>query len=131
MEDIDSEKLKLIKDIPCFGEEYDSGKDKFNHKVYAEKLFEIIRDNEGPQVIGLIGPWGTGKSTILNLLKNKVNGKREDYKYVYFNAWKYSHDFFRREFLLASALKLMNYSAAELRSIYPMLITIKVFPQIE
>lgn len=97
---MNEEKLTLVKDIPEFEMEYKEDKDKFNHKVFAKTLMQIIEDNTAPLVLGLLGPWGSGKSTILNLLIQNLNNKQNDYKYVYFNAWKYSNDSFRRQFLL-------------------------------
>ncbi|MCP2519531.1 KAP family NTPase [Candidatus Aminicenantes bacterium AC-708-M15] len=96
---IDNKTLKLVRDIPKFESEYSKEKDKFNHKAYADTILRIIKDNEAPLVIGLLGPWGAGKSTILNLLMQSLK-ENKNYKFVYFNAWKYSDDSFRRQFII-------------------------------
>lgn len=78
--------------------------DAFNHNAYASALFRVLHDNKPPLSIGLFGAWGIGKSTVLNLLSKKI---RDDagstLKYIYFNAWKYSGDSFRRQFLIEIA----------------------------
>ncbi|MBU1044810.1 MAG: hypothetical protein KJ915_10490 [Candidatus Omnitrophica bacterium] len=100
-------KLNLLRDTPEFESVYSSDRDKFNHKVYAETLGKIIQDNSPPLVIGLLGGWGIGKSTILNLFKKLIK-EIKGIRYVYFNAWKYSNDSFRRQFLLECADQLID-----------------------
>jgi len=93
-------KLELVRDVPAFEKEYKQDRDKFNHKVYADTIFKIVEDNPAPLVLGLLGPWGCGKSTILNLFQNKIETSHD---VVYFNAWKYANDSFRRQFLIETA----------------------------
>lgn len=90
--------LLVIKDLSLFKKEYDEKLDSFHHKAYAETLVKLIESNEPPLSIGLFGPWGTGKSTILNIVCDLL--ENEDIICVYFNAWKFSEDSFRRQFLL-------------------------------
>jgi len=99
------DRLTLSKDIPAFGTAYDPAKDAFDHKVYAESLAKIIRDNPAPLSIGFLGPWGYGKSTVLNLFQTQM---RDSSRVVYFNAWKYSNDSFRRQFLLETVEALIS-----------------------
>jgi len=97
--------LKIIRDIPEFETAYDEEKDTFNHKAYADVLEKIIQNNPAPLIIGLLGPWGTGKTTILNLFKKSV---KDSYNIIYFNAWKYANDSFRRQFLVECAKNLID-----------------------
>jgi hypothetical protein len=97
--------LKLVRDIPEFGSEYNEIRDKFNHRVYADTLVNIIKNNSAPLVIGLLGDWGSGKSTILNIFQNKI---KNSHHIVYFNAWKYAKDSFRRQFLVETAKTLIT-----------------------
>jgi len=101
-------RLLISKNIPAFSEEYDENQDPFGHKTIAEALKEIIDDNEGPLTIGLFGPWGCGKSSVLNILKNKLIKSSKAYKVVYFNAWKYANDSFRRQFVLECIEQLIT-----------------------
>ncbi|MBS1537224.1 MAG: hypothetical protein JST20_05695 [Bacteroidetes bacterium] len=112
------EKLKILKDDLEFdensSEESDIKKDAFNHRAIAETIFDVFKDNDAPLTIGLFGGWGMGKSSIVNLIKKKVSGKNTIYKYSYFNAWQYSEDSFRREFLLSIA-RSFNISKRKIR----------------
>lgn len=64
--------------------------DLFGHIHYAEILYSLIKNNEAPFSIGLLGKWGVGKSSIKKLCRNefllKDNAK---YKIIDFNAWRY------------------------------------------
>ncbi len=93
--------LKMITDRPSFKGVGHSDADAFNHRVIADSILEILEKNDPPMTIGLFGGWGVGKSSIMNLIESLLD--RDKYAYVYFNAWKYSGDSFRREFLLTVA----------------------------
>ncbi len=96
--------LFVIKDLSLFEKEYNEKLDSFHHKTYAETLVKLIESNKPPLSIGLFGPWGTGKSTILNIVCIFLENK--DFICVYFNAWKFAGDSFRRQFLLNAIEKL-------------------------
>jgi hypothetical protein len=61
---------------------------------YATALSDFIKDCETPITVGIQGDWGVGKTSLLNMVK----GKLEDSKYykdrvypvIYFNTWKYA-----------------------------------------
>ena len=98
--------LSILKDEPLFpeGVAFEHDLDAFNHQAYAEALFKIIKENPPPLSIGLFGPWGIGKSTVVNILFALIRGSEDSkLKPVYFNAWKYSGDSFRRQFLIEVA----------------------------
>lgn len=77
-----------------------SEQDLFNFKHYAEKVKRIIQlnsSNKEPLTIGIYGKWGEGKTSFLNLLKDKIehfekdkNGK--EYLIFEFNPWRYSNE---------------------------------------
>ncbi|MDK2773000.1 MAG: KAP family NTPase, partial [Flavobacterium sp.] len=77
-----------------------STQDLFNFKHYAEKVKRIIQlnsSNKEPLTIGIYGKWGEGKTSFLNLLKDKIehfdkdkNGK--EYLIFEFNPWRYSNE---------------------------------------
>jgi len=96
--------LLVIKDLSLFKKEYDEKLDSFHHKAYAETLVKLIESNKPPLSIGLFGPWGIGKSTILNIVCSLLENK--NFICVYFNAWKFAGDSFRRQFLLNAIEKL-------------------------
>jgi len=67
--------LLVIKDLSLFDKEYDEKLDSFHHKAYAETLVKLIESNKPPLSIGLFGPWGIGKSTILNIVCSLLENK--------------------------------------------------------
>lgn len=93
-------KVRILADLPKFKERYTSDEDAFLHKTYADTILEIITNSENkpPMSIGLFGSWGIGKSSIINIIKNE--SEKSNIVPIYFNAWKYSGDSFRRQFLL-------------------------------
>jgi hypothetical protein len=100
------EKLSILRDDPLFwgSEHFDADLDAFNHEAYARAIFNILSENPPPLSIGLFGPWGIGKSTIISILfKLITQSQAKQLKPIYFNAWKYSGDAFRRQFLIEVA----------------------------
>lgn len=88
--------------------------DQLENRIYVDTLESIISSLEQSSIetIGLFGEWGTGKSSIIRTLEHqfnkkntKIDGKKVDF--VFYNAWKYSNDDFRKTFLI-SAAKLIN-----------------------
>lgn len=73
--------------------------DLLGTKPYAGVLYEIIKNCTTPFNIGLLGGWGSGKSTIVRTLKSKL-GQDENIGCFVYDAWKYSQDSFRRTFIL-------------------------------
>ncbi|MEO1028317.1 MAG: P-loop NTPase fold protein, partial [Pseudomonadota bacterium] len=48
--------------------------DDFNHALIAQKLASAVLDkrNSGSNVFAVTGPWGSGKSGILNLFERQL-----------------------------------------------------------
>lgn len=93
--------FKFLKDAPI-------GKDTngffdFYHKNVAPALRTIIENDTCVHTVGLFGRWGTGKSTIIKLLKEEGI---DDAKIVEFDCWKYENDSLRRQLLLQIAKDL-------------------------
>ncbi|WP_353301222.1 KAP family P-loop NTPase fold protein [Sessilibacter corallicola] len=76
--------------------------DTLNRSKLIDALFEKLRhdSNKGHLTVGLLGHWGSGKTRILNLLKdrvfykNKKNANEEkntEFIWGEFNAWAYEH----------------------------------------
>jgi hypothetical protein len=55
----------------------DRSSDEFHHQDVAEQLREIIEVHAPPDVIGLIGPFGTGKSSVAELLVRMFEGSKQ------------------------------------------------------
>jgi KAP family P-loop domain len=60
--------------------------DALDRKPLVEFLANLIGRLEGPFVLALDSPWGTGKTTIVKMLQAKL--ATEQFQCVYFNAWK-------------------------------------------
>ncbi|HUZ45784.1 MAG TPA: P-loop NTPase fold protein [Terriglobia bacterium] len=103
------EKLLILRDDPLFSgaEAFEPNKDAFNHEAYAKAILKLINENQPPLSIGLFGPWGIGKSTVIRILFKLIgSSENTDLRVVYFNAWKYSGDSFRRQFLIETAKQI-------------------------
>jgi hypothetical protein len=76
------------------------GKDQFegkSHERISTSIAEHIKDNNNTlRVIGIEGEWGSGKSNIIELLRNEL--KESHYIYIY-DAWGHQEDSQRRAFL--------------------------------
>lgn len=76
----------------------DKSNDAFHHEDYVKNLKKIIEEHDPPFNIALIGKWGVGKSSIINLLKKELEGKPEVVTHE-INAWKYENDSLKKAFL--------------------------------
>jgi len=57
---------------------------------YADAIANAVRGGEPPQfTIGLYGAWGSGKSSLLNAVKNALSAGGSNVIPVYFDAWRY------------------------------------------
>lgn len=71
--------------------------DRFGHSGIAENLNQIVLTCPAPFTIGLFGKWGTGKTTVLNILKDRL--RTQKVPVVIFDVWKHEGDALRRTFL--------------------------------
>ena len=60
--------------------------DKFNIQKYINGLAAFIKDCEVPMTIAVQGDWGTGKTSIMEMVRKELTGV----KCVWFNTWQYS-----------------------------------------
>lgn len=60
--------------------------DSLERKPVVEFLRDLIKQIEGPFVLALDSPWGTGKTTVVRMLHRSL--ETEGFQCVYFNAWK-------------------------------------------
>ena len=68
--------------------------DVLNRGKFAERLAESIIDYSEPYplTIGMIGSWGSGKTSLINLTLNYIkNHTNEDYIIIHFNPWFFSN----------------------------------------
>jgi len=68
---------------------------------YVDTLLEVIERSETPFTIGLLGSWGSGKSSIVKTLQEHFHSDpKKQISFFIYDAWKYSKDSFRRTFIL-------------------------------
>ena len=88
-----AENITSIIDQPVTlsGREDLSAKDKFGITRYERALTEFIRRADTPLTIALQGEWGSGKTSLMNLLKYHLC-EADDAQYfpVWINTWQYS-----------------------------------------
>lgn len=70
---------------------------RFGHPSIADNLEDIILRCPTPFTMGLFGKWGVGKTSIINVLKERLLSK--DVATVIFDIWKHEGDALRRTFL--------------------------------
>jgi Cdc6-like AAA superfamily ATPase len=65
--------------------------DRLNRKVYAEYLAELARTETPPLVIGILGEWGTGKTSMLMQVRDIVATDPQCAQ-VWFDPWRHQYD---------------------------------------
>lgn len=67
--------------------------DKLNRENFVDSLANAIikRSTDDSLCIGLYGPWGSGKSSLLNLLLERIRGRDNEITIVRFNSWLFSN----------------------------------------
>jgi len=61
--------------------------DQFDIGQYINGLCEFIKDCETPMTIAIQGDWGSGKTSVMNMVKQHLG---EDVISVWFNTWQFS-----------------------------------------
>ncbi|MFA6184504.1 MAG: P-loop NTPase fold protein [Parcubacteria group bacterium] len=75
--------------------------DLLGTRCYVDAISQIIENSDTPFTIGLSGGWGSGKSSIIRTLDEKLRKDQDNKAEVFiYDAWKYSNDSFRRTFIL-------------------------------
>ncbi len=67
--------------------------DRFNDQLhqesdFIERFYHLLPNIKPPFAISIDGPWGTGKTTVMQLLHTKCRNR--GYPVFWFNPWKYS-----------------------------------------
>lgn len=62
--------------------------DKLNTKRYAETLANFIQQSDTPLTVGLQGEWGTGKTSMMYMLREIL--EEQDVATSWVNTWEYS-----------------------------------------
>lgn len=86
-----SNDIYMINDIPA-----PSDQDLLHFERYVAPLFQIITNPQSltPFTIGIFGPWGSGKSTLIQHLEEKLKERKDGFEFfrIIFNPWIYRED---------------------------------------
>lgn len=85
----------------------ETSEDLLGFKVHADLLIEIVNDESIlPITIGVFGDWGSGKSSILQIVKENFDSvENKDSLCIYFNGWTFEGYDDAKAALLNSILK--------------------------
>ncbi|MGE8429635.1 MAG: KAP family P-loop NTPase fold protein [Sphingobacterium sp.] len=69
----------------------ETSEDLLGFKVHADLLIDVINDETVlPVTIGVFGDWGSGKSSVLQIIKSEFDKEEnEDSLCIYFNGWTF------------------------------------------
>lgn len=101
---------QLLNDDPI----EDDSEDKLNYSPIVEKTTNILinENHEKSLTIGLVGPWGNGKSSVLNLINRKlIESKKNDLIIVNFQPYlNHKEDDIINEFFISLSNELSKYN---------------------
>ena len=116
-----NETKEEIKPVRIISDVTEEGNAQFGFDVYINTIADLIAyaENKTPLVIGVYGKWGSGKTTLMKSIQNKLKKdekKRKgspDPKYrtcktVWFQAWKYKNEDEVMAALIAEIFKAME-----------------------
>ncbi|MDR3636358.1 MAG: P-loop NTPase fold protein [Isosphaeraceae bacterium] len=82
--------MKLLKDTPLLEDESENRIDSLGFSAYAGTMTDAILGTEGPFAIAILGEWGTGKTSLMRMIRNQLDKHhQQDSLTVWFNAWRY------------------------------------------
>lgn len=73
--------------------------DKFRYQDFANNLRKIIEYNEAPFNVAIVGKWGLGKSSLVNMALAPLCKRENEFLICGINAWKYEKDEIGKAFL--------------------------------
>ncbi|HWW12423.1 MAG TPA: P-loop NTPase fold protein [Brevundimonas sp.] len=94
-------RLRFIPDVPAEDDFFRS------HTRIAEAIVSAIEDNPEIKVVGLLGRWGSGKSTVAEKVIETLEARDGDvFRVFLYDAWMHQSDPLRRSFLEEMILRL-------------------------
>ncbi|MEB2333819.1 MAG: SUMF1/EgtB/PvdO family nonheme iron enzyme [Anaerolineaceae bacterium] len=87
-----------------------TSQDALDFMPYARALANIAKTGGTPLTIGVFGGWGSGKTSLMEMIKDNLPGT---YTKVWFNAWKYDKEATLWRAFLTAVLNAMKEKAEE------------------
>jgi len=88
--------MKLITDSPLQHLKKEGYRnDSLSFKKYVDAIHHSVMNVDGRFTLGIYGPWGSGKTSLMRLLENKINQEKKDdaaVLTVWFDAWRFEKD---------------------------------------
>ena len=69
-----------------------SADDKLNFSQYSRVLSDIARSADTPLTVGVFGPWGSGKTSLMRLVEQDLQTGYKTPFLAWFNAWHYDRE---------------------------------------
>jgi hypothetical protein len=98
----------------------DAERDEFSHREIADRIAELAALADLPVNIALFGPWGSGKTSLFNLIEMTLEsdqtqqGSRTTIKTIRYDAWKFGGASLKRNFV-AEAAEHLNLAKDDFR----------------
>ena len=73
--------------------------DFFRHQDVANNILHILKHTKPPYNIAVIGKWGLGKSSLINMVAHSIDQEPDNFLRVDINAWKYEKEALAKVFL--------------------------------
>ncbi|WP_067780611.1 KAP family P-loop NTPase fold protein [Actinomyces vulturis] len=67
-----------------------ANEDSLNISQYVDALADFSTKCETPMTIAIQGDWGSGKTSLMNMIKNKISNTEQKNHVIWFNTWQYS-----------------------------------------
>ncbi len=82
--------------------DYATSNDLLNYDDFQDALHDVITTADTPLTVGVFGPWGSGKTSLMRMLREQIEDEKLDsQRTVWFTAWKYDRqDVLWRAFIL-------------------------------
>lgn len=70
----------------------DSQNDSLDFQVYSNVISQTLVNTKTPFTIGIYGGYGSGKTSLLNLIHNDIAKSNQNIFNIFYDAWKYESD---------------------------------------